>query len=537
MRSGRVWLWLSARERLLFGALILLHLVPIWAFQYFPSGDGPTHLDNANIIREYNLPALTTLREYYTINTGISAFWLGHVALASLMSLVPMLVAEKIFLSGYVILLPLSIRYAIRSINVENEAVAFLSLPLIYTYTFHMGFYNFSYSLVMFFFCIGYWIKHRERFGLRHGLTLALISTLLYFFHIVSWVLAFVTVSVLALSGAMLEKPNRTKERRLRRVKEVLLSLNVLSLLFFVPTVVLACLFVQDSGWNARYDLSAWNPKMIVWHLLSYQRAEMLVYLPFTLGFAFLLTFLLTSKIVRRDFRRWDVLLVVFISFVVIYALAPRSAAGGGVIPPRLALYLFFALILWFGAQRFSMGLSRVVIGTSVVLSLTLLGINSMQYADINRYLREYVSASKFIEPNATLLPVSFSNRERVPGGHFLKVGPFMHAASYIAAERNAVLLTNYEGYSTGFPIKFRPQLNPFVHLRNLENLTSADEVLSYADRTGGRIDYVLVWGIKDNQIQNDDLARPFFKRLNTAYSRIFVSSENGLMHLYRRKT
>jgi hypothetical protein len=69
-----------------------------------------------------------------------------------------------------------------------------------------------------------------------------------------------------------------------------------------------------------------------------------------------------------------------------------------------------------------------------------------------------------------------------------------------------------------------------------LENLTSADEVLSYPDRTGGRIDYVLVWGIKDNQIQNDNLARPFFKTLNTAYSRIFVSSENGLMHLYRRK-
>jgi hypothetical protein len=42
---------LTNRDNLLFLFLIVVHLIPLWAYQYFPSQDGPAHLANATIIR------------------------------------------------------------------------------------------------------------------------------------------------------------------------------------------------------------------------------------------------------------------------------------------------------------------------------------------------------------------------------------------------------------------------------------------------------------------------------------------------------
>jgi hypothetical protein len=93
---------LRSRENLFFTALIIIHLIPIWAFRYFPSQDGPAHINNANIIREYH--SRPVFREYYVLNKDLVPNWFGHLVMAGLMYLVPALVAEKILLSGYVIL-------------------------------------------------------------------------------------------------------------------------------------------------------------------------------------------------------------------------------------------------------------------------------------------------------------------------------------------------------------------------------------------------------------------------------------------------
>lgn len=57
-----VRLWLSNQENLFFVVLIVVHLLPIWFFKYFPSSDGPAHIENPNILREYYFPNRTLLR-------------------------------------------------------------------------------------------------------------------------------------------------------------------------------------------------------------------------------------------------------------------------------------------------------------------------------------------------------------------------------------------------------------------------------------------------------------------------------------------
>ena len=37
----------SSGERVLFSILVLVYVLPVWAFRYFPTTDGPAHLYNA----------------------------------------------------------------------------------------------------------------------------------------------------------------------------------------------------------------------------------------------------------------------------------------------------------------------------------------------------------------------------------------------------------------------------------------------------------------------------------------------------------
>jgi len=43
--------------------LIVVFLYPLWGFTYFPSQDGPAHLENANVLHEYHNPERTLYRE------------------------------------------------------------------------------------------------------------------------------------------------------------------------------------------------------------------------------------------------------------------------------------------------------------------------------------------------------------------------------------------------------------------------------------------------------------------------------------------
>jgi hypothetical protein len=132
----------SNRDTLLCLALIIMHLMPIWAFKYFPSQDGPAHVNNANIIREYHDRPL--FRKYYSLNKDLVPNWFGHLVMAGLMYLIPALVAEKMLLSGYVILLPISLCYVLRTIRPDGAFLTVLIFPFVYSFLLHMGFYNFS---------------------------------------------------------------------------------------------------------------------------------------------------------------------------------------------------------------------------------------------------------------------------------------------------------------------------------------------------------------------------------------------------------
>lgn len=533
--------WLSKRENILFALLIVVHLLPLWLFKYFPSQDGPSHIYNSNVLHEYFFPERSLFREYFVINHQLVPNWFIHTVLAALMYIVPPLIAAKIVLSGYVILLPVSLRYALNAIRPDTH-LSFLAFPFIYNYMVHMGFYNFSYSLPMFLFVIGFWLKHQKQFTLDNTVKLCILSLLLYFCHLISVVTACVAIAILTVWFVLFEFLQlRQQEFNFRSFWQVLSKRALLPLCAFLPTFILVALFTlhkDKAGVEENiYHVPVWKQALkllTINSLASYDKLELVVSTALGVLFVALFAYFLTKKIRQRQIQVWDGLLFVVAAYVVIYFIAPNAMFGGGKVVPinlRLIFYPFFILTLWLGAQSYQKLMQWRIQVIAVGIALILLGFHTIKYAQLNDYMEEYVSGMNAIEPNTTIIAHCLDPEECLPGKRDLswRVGPFSLASGYIATQRHLVDLTDYEAAVDYFPIMFRPSLNPYKDPAK----TSADYVIDYFQGIGRNVDYVIVWGSRQAN-REDEVNKSVFRRLQQGYDLIYTSPQRGLMQIYR---
>jgi hypothetical protein len=271
--------------------------------------------------------------------------------------------------------------------------------------------------------------------------------------------------------------------------------------------------------------------------LIAYSSAQVWPAMILFLLFVGVGIYLLVTKCLRRQLTLWDSLLLVVAGYSYLYFTSPSNVGQGGWMNHRLQLYPFFVLILWFGAQLYDGIVKRGIQVVATTIALLLLGINTVKYAQLNDYMAEYLSGMDLIAPHTTLLPLSFSHQ-----GHTLetqaltlRTKPFLHAAGYIAAQKGVVALDNYAGVLGYFPIIFRPHLNPVTQIGRIESEPPRVDFLSFHQRTGGQVDYVLIWGLRD-EFRHHEATQSIFQQLNQGYELIYTSPQRGLMQLYRRK-
>src|SRR5207249_298340 len=90
--------------RTLYIATAFVALVPIWSAKYLPTSDGPSHLYNAYVLGELVRGHDGVLAKWYEVDWRPNPNWLSHIVLAVLLSIVPPAIAEKLLVSGIVIL-------------------------------------------------------------------------------------------------------------------------------------------------------------------------------------------------------------------------------------------------------------------------------------------------------------------------------------------------------------------------------------------------------------------------------------------------
>jgi hypothetical protein len=149
----------------------------------------------------------------------------------------------------------------------------------------------------------------------------------------------------------------------------------------------------------------------------------------------------------------------------------------------------------------------------------------------------EYASLAPQISAGQTLLSFNFSENGLDEAGRPLTTfaRPFKHVSGYIAAMSLAVDLRNYEAEVGQFPLRFRPEADPFVHIDHMRRSgLPAFGFSRYQERTGLAVDNVVV--LYGGRVPpGHPLAKNLHRQLGHGYRLVATSKPAGLASLYQR--
>ena len=473
-------------KRILIFVLLVLHVLPLWIFTYFPSQDGPAHIYNAYVLKVFHdADEGALMRQYYQLNLTLFPNWFTHAFLMLLMYVIPPLVAEKILLSLIVVLFPLSLFYFLDATHKGKSLYGFLGFLFSYHYLLHMGFYSFSMSVPIFFFALGYFVKHKAEMTLNNVAILNILCILTYFCHILSY--GLLTLSLILVSIiSFYQNPRR-----------IIALLSYMVPLFFLMANYLLSNGMGES--SSHFGLSQIWERIGSNHLWSYLlNTKSLVY--FTahhliitrlmlvmLGIVFIAT--LHNRIRQLKISsKENQFLLIFIIFTAIYFIMPSSMMSGGWINDRISLFIF-PLLLPFLQQDFHRYIKRGLVIVMVIFALAHLALSYRYYYPLDKMMKEFTSATKLIEKNKAVLGF-FDDRspgvKKVPSfTHDEFVEPFTQITSYYCLGNGGVDLVNYEAKYNYFPVNWkdgRPKI----------------------------IDYIVTWRLGENQPTEYNLQRNY---------------------------
>jgi hypothetical protein len=377
--------WWERHERaisaLLAAGLTVISLIPVWAVHFPPLQDYPFHLLEGHIIVHYSSPS-----SHYYDTFVVSLFPIPYILtdyiVAGLAWFLPVATAGKILLSIYVVLLPVSFFYLLRSVAPAKAILGFFGFLFIYNWHFAKGFTSFFFSFPLFLFAVGYWWRHRLGGTWRNRVVFSALVFCVYLAHMYTFLFLLFSIGVLSL----------TESRSIRRSMD--------SLLPFLPSVVLMVLtFWLHAPQFERgptvidYPSLAGRLRMIATPKLDFRYFE--TYSPdrerrilLAAGLLACLLLLGSLRALRKNSFGW-----LFLGLTLLYFSLPEFLSTKQQLYLSIRALIFMALIGILCLEPPKRALARgLAMGYLVALSLVSLGGTFRDYRHMNRELEDYSS-------------------------------------------------------------------------------------------------------------------------------------------------
>jgi putative flippase GtrA len=530
--------WAARLAPAVFAAVLALHVLPIWLVRWFPTQDGPLHVEN--VLALLHVSGSPLLQSWYVANWGAQPNWLTQGLLAALLAAASPVVAEKLVLTGYTVLFPLAFRSLLPR-GVRGWWGALAAFPFVHAYPFHMGFWNFSYGMALALLAAGVWSRWRGRLGGARALVFAGLSVLLFVAHSVAFAGALVAVGGLlaARAAADLVRARRRPARRARVLRAWAIR-AVAAVAAFSPglALVAAWILAHSGEASARFPLPDLVVKLAAGYaMVSIDRRELM---PAALVMAVLAGAGAHALAVRRRERRRlrpaDGWLAAAATFAVLYLAVPDVVAAGAHVSDRLALFTFIALAAWIVAGGAPGPAAARAAPALAALALVALGIRFDKQRALSSLLDEYLSAEAVIPPDRVLLPVSISpwGPRDAAGRRFgYRIKPFLHATGWVVAERGGVDLKNSQAVTSHCPVRYPEGRNPFQRfagtLGRMEGAPPCVDLRAAAEAA----DYALVWG-RSAEALATRCGAALASALDADWVQVFRSSPRGLLEVWR---
>ena len=475
--------------------LLVVHLLPVWGFKYFPTQDGASHIYNAYVLKDYHKHENYRLREVYELNPTIFPNWTSHALLALLLYVFPPLICEKIVLTFCIGLLPLSLLYFLNGVQKRNLVFGLVGFLYAYNYLLHMGFYNFVLSMSMFFFTLGYWWRIKDKRSLTNIAVIYILLLLTYLTHYHSYVLLLMSLTFFPLFLSVYDAlreiwgHKETSQPLIARLKNGVMTLK--PTLTFIGALVPAY-FILFSYYfylsNAHGGDS--DHKGLEWltdyffsmkSLVSFRDDHILIgqVLLFLFAIAFILTIISRirqcyqfrksaawketgERLWMRVVTQMDGFLIMAIVITAMYFIAPWSGYSGGWINDRFHLYIFLILLPFFAVDLHRY-INYSIAGIIIVLSLWHLGYNVHTYTLLNRDITNALSLEGMSEKDTILTsePGEWGGFSDSLGFEPKYVEPFGHIECLLAVKKGIAYLDNYEADTDHFPLRYKQKALP----------------------------------------------------------------------------
>lgn len=531
--TGVIYDKIRNHERWFFLFFLIISLLQLWMTKFIPSLDGPQHLYNANVMVEL-LKGNELMRSFFDINEVIVGYWTGHFFLAFFKLFFPAWLAEKLFLTTYVIALVYSFRYLVKSINFQKgNFVSFLIFPFAYHSYLLLGYYSFSIAAIFFFLALAYWIRNHENLTLKRILIFGLLSLGVFLSHGLVFVFFCLTFTVLFIALAIYDSRTRSEEVSLARVIDKAWK----SALAILPSLVLWIIYIRSvMSINSRVVEASYSFSELLKFLARIRQLvgfdhqmEAIGYIPlFALILLLIIVFIVVfsgsiqtgSKKLSALFSFENSWIFVALLFLGLYLFAPDRISAGS-LTNRFGLFFFFAVITWLSMQKMPKTfqvISLVVILFSVSYSRY---VHNYFYKPLNREIQQVRELAPYIEDNAVIT----GKRPTRNWLHF-------HFQLYAAVDDPFVHLQNPQCQGQ-FPVVWNVDELPRCFAGDREESLVGlirNENVDYPERS---IDYITIF---DNDLYWKDSANVEMQRiLKEYYQEVYVSSK-GTTALWENK-
>ena len=341
---------------LIYGALLVVALAPIWTVAVPPIKDYPNHLARAHILVHAGNSEI--LRNFYEVRWAVLPNLAMDLIVPPLVHVFPLEVAGKIFISLALALMSsgtIALHYALHRRLAPWPLVAFLFL---YNGSLLWGFLNFLFAVGFALWLLAAWIYVRERVSWPHALLFSCFAVALFFAH-----LAGFGVYALGIVGYEFARyRNQRAKSQLVSLKPWLLSLSqfaapALLFVFFSPTSDAPFVSIHEFE-GARFYVAR---KLFGLVQLLYTYDQTLDVIMLILLVLLIVIGAISHRIILNSTLRW-----VLVALVAAYLVIPFGALGSLYVDVRLTVPLALVFIA-------STGLRSVNAKQGVILAIFLL--------------------------------------------------------------------------------------------------------------------------------------------------------------------
>ena len=443
------------------GIVLLAGILPMWVSSLLPFTDMPQHLYLISALGHLKDPA-TLYPEYFEIRHAFTSYLGYYYAVDALSTFMSVDTANRIFLSLYVISLPLSVAFLLRSFK-RPTWPALLTIPFAYGDPISWGFINSSVAFPIAIFTAGCFVRCIEDAShrLKWAIWTAVLLMLVLIFHVLPFAFLALALPFLLLTSSAPEGGHWPAKRAalLSVVPGVAIFLFWMGSRFLNPsegipreTPNTAEISWQAAGsflstHNFRYSHIEYTLKrlfVILWREAPIPRFSLFAsFIPGPLEHLLILLVLLVALAATilsyRNFRGakplhggYRLFGLAGISFLLYLSLPFHLRGYIYVLNPRYAPYIAVFLMASLPALPALWQARAPWISTVTVLPFFLL--LAIAFQDFDAESRELEAVAKAAPPRVKVMGLIFNSKPK-----FLHPHAFLHAASEVARRQGGM--------------------------------------------------------------------------------------------------